>query len=347
MDLRATHKLERFGGVDNVSDLTDMTMISKEFGTFYFSPTADNIDINDNSLITRRDGYRVVYTAGNEIHSLWSDDLDCFFVSGTTLYRLNEDYSSTVLHTGLSGRPVVFASAFGDTYFTDGVYIGYISKFTSTAVTILPAVTDLFKSSMPAGHAMTFYRNVLYVAVNDIVFCSDPLKIRQYDVRFGMIPQFGYITMLQSLDNAIWISDDKSIYCWLGTSHYDFTNRKKSDFPVLINSSTVALSENTMLESDGKSVIMATKYGFYAGTNDGSLVALTKKRYHIPSTFSPVSMGVRWSKETHQCLLAGNVYPSIDGAHIMISTPPLDILTQTYQPWSLPSLIVSLTGTTA
>jgi hypothetical protein len=346
MQLKTTHTVSNFGGIDNINDPIDLVETTKEMGTFYFLSSADNADLTDNRSIERRDGYRIGLTLQNPIHSLWSNEQDCFFISGASLYRLNEDFSYTVLLSGLSGRPMVFTSAFGDVYFTDGIIIGYISAYALTPTVLLPAVVENFKAKMPAGHLITFYRTVLYVAVNDMIFCSDPLKIRQYDIRKGIIPQLGRITMLQALDDALWISDDKAIYCLSGNTIYDFVNYKKSDFPALENGSLVVNAENTSLQSSGKAIIMATRNGFYAGVKDGSFVALTKKHYHIPETFVPTGMGFQWRGDKHQCFLSGKVYPSTAAAHIMVSSPALDTSIQTYQPWSLPSLQLSMTGTT-
>jgi len=346
MDIRPTHQLDRFGGIDNVHERTELKETTKELGTFYFLSEADNTDLNDLYQLQRRVGHRTVLSMPSDIHSLWSDGQDCFFVSGDTLYRLDEHWAYHAILSGLANRRMVFVTAFDDVYFTNGVIIGYIPRSTGIPV-MLPTATGEFKYTMPAGHLIEFYRSVLYVAYNDMIFCSDPLKIRQYDIRHGIIPQLGRLTMLKATDRGLWISDSRSIYYLSGSTHYDFTNDKKYDLPVLENGSITIDSKNTGLDSSGKVVLMATKNGFFIGTNDGALVQATKEHYHIPAEYIPQGLGYKWAGDKHQCFLTGRLYPSIEEANIMVSSPPLDISSEANQPWSLPMFIVAMTGTTA
>ena len=87
MKLISSHKINKFGGVDNVNQLLHLQESTKDLGRIHYLLSAENVDLDDERRITRRDGYRTVLSMGNDLHSLWSDGENCFFISGTTLYR--------------------------------------------------------------------------------------------------------------------------------------------------------------------------------------------------------------------------------------------------------------------
>lgn len=77
-----------------------------------------NIEIGPDGELTRRAGYTLA-RAGDS-HSLWSDGTTAFFVSGTTLYRLNADMSATALGTVVAS-PMSYHAVAGRIYMSNGV----------------------------------------------------------------------------------------------------------------------------------------------------------------------------------------------------------------------------------
>jgi hypothetical protein len=89
------------GGIDQRTDLT----------------AAVNIDLDDSGRASRRAGQtRVVPGAA---HSLFADAGLCLYVQDGALKRLQPDYSSTVLATGLGGDPLRYVSVNGRIYWSD------------------------------------------------------------------------------------------------------------------------------------------------------------------------------------------------------------------------------------
>jgi hypothetical protein len=108
--------LDKFKGLRNDVDPTafepgDMTV-------------ASNVDIEETGKLQRRGGYAQV-RAGSS-HSLWAKGDLCLFVSGTTLYRLKPDFTTTVLASGLAaGLPLSYmAPGNGLVYWANGVDSG-------------------------------------------------------------------------------------------------------------------------------------------------------------------------------------------------------------------------------
>jgi hypothetical protein len=88
--------------------------------------TADNIDLDDSGMPSRRDGYALAL-AGVGAHSLWANEAGDFalFVAGSTLRRLNADMTGTDMVSGLTDGLRMSYAEIGDTvYFCNGAQRG-------------------------------------------------------------------------------------------------------------------------------------------------------------------------------------------------------------------------------
>jgi hypothetical protein len=85
-----------------------------------------NVDIDDSGQIRRRPG-QVTKVAG-AVHSLWASQDNCLFIAGTSLKRLNPDFSATTLANGLTADAVAAYVEVNDRiYWTNGVQTGVVS----------------------------------------------------------------------------------------------------------------------------------------------------------------------------------------------------------------------------
>ncbi len=126
---------------------------------------ADNIDIDDSGQIRRRGGSTKVFTGS--VHSLWSDGSLCLFrQSGGLLKKLNTDYTSTTLKSGIIGNlPLFYLPLNNLVYYSDSVITGIIDDNVSrtwgmaipTAPTLLETVGDLKDGRYQV--ALTYIRN--------------------------------------------------------------------------------------------------------------------------------------------------------------------------------------------
>lgn len=115
--------------------------------------TGTNIDIDDSGGVTRRAG-RTLQRAGVS-HSLWSDNTQALFVEGTTLYRLNADYTATALRTGLTaGLAMAYQKVNDVVYFANGAESGVLQDgaVRSWGLPVPPMlVASATVGDMPAG----------------------------------------------------------------------------------------------------------------------------------------------------------------------------------------------------
>lgn len=88
--------------------------------------SAMNVNISNDGQLARRSGRELKLAAS--AHSLWSDGIICLFVDGTTLKRLNADYTATTVVELTSGDPMSYVSVNGRIYYGNGTDKGVIGE---------------------------------------------------------------------------------------------------------------------------------------------------------------------------------------------------------------------------
>jgi hypothetical protein len=342
MNLQSTHQLNQFSGIDNVNVPTDLEQIN-DSGHTYFFQKAENLDLTNKKNMRRRDGYRIVASL-TDLHSLWSDGDNCFFMDADKLYRLNADMTHTLLLPGFALRPMNYAMVYGKCYFTNGSEIGWIDD---NGVSALPSPTDNFKQPMPPGHLLEFYNQSLYVAVGNILYCSDPTIPAQYDIRHGLIPFKSKITMLKAVDDGLWVSDSEKIYFLQGSTNRDFTVLNRMNVPVLERSAVTIDGRYLGTDSVGKSILMLTSRGICIGSNGGNFLIPTKDRYHGSEFFIVRDAYVRISDNRFQYLVMGYHYPSGESMELQFKFPAPSLDATVNPSWNLPLLHIQMKATTA
>jgi hypothetical protein len=345
MDLTPTHKLEQFGGIDNVH-LPTARQAATQTGMITFLNRAEGVDLGNRRNLERRDGYRTVRTiSGQWVHSLWSNgDNIALVMSDDKMLRLNVDLTTTILMTGFALRRMSFVQAGLNIYFTNGVEIGC---YDDNGVRALATPTDPFKAALKPGHIIEYYNHTLYTAVNNVLYCSDPVFIEQYDIRRGLIPFPSRITMVKAVEDGLWVSDLSRVYFLQGTNMYDFQTIRKSSYPALENSAVATDSVYLNGDNPAQCVIFSTTQGVCVGFSGGSFVNQTIDRYHIPESFIANAAFVRTQKDKYQYLLMGMDVASGETMDIVTRLPLADTTMVHNRAWDLPTFIVEITGTTA
>jgi hypothetical protein len=197
---------------------------------------------------------------------------------------------------------------------------------------------------MPAGHLMEFYNQVVYVAVGNLIYCSDPTFPAQYDYRKGIIPFKSRITMLKAVDDGLWISDSESIYFLNGSTIWDFSFQPRQASPVIERSATTIDGRFLGTDSNSKSVIMLTPSGICLGANGGNFLTPTADRYHGSNFFIVEDAFVRITNDRYQYLVMGHDYQSGAPIELLAGFQVPSMESEMYHPWSLPFLQVQFTA---
>ena len=86
------------------------------------------MDIDNEGKAKRRTGYTRKYTPSGKIHSMWSNDRICLFVEGSTLKRLNADYTASTIRDGVSTLPMSYVDVNENVYYSNATVNGYVDS---------------------------------------------------------------------------------------------------------------------------------------------------------------------------------------------------------------------------
>jgi len=174
--------------------------------------TAQNVDIDDNSLVTRRSGRTRVYTGTP--HSFWVYPQDkgvAYFVEGSQLKRLNANYSTTTVATLRSNRPLCYTEINNEIVASNGTDLGWLSGLAFTS--FVGGGGDTFSTAMPAGQYIAFdYGDGAFLSAREsVIYRSKPYNAETRDIRYSEFPMDGYIRMLACVEDGWWVATDKHV----------------------------------------------------------------------------------------------------------------------------------------
>jgi hypothetical protein len=289
-DLQAS--IGYFSGINNVDDSMRLPPTPVKIGTggykaAYPLTQAVNVDIDNTYALSSRDG-STIKVAGTDAHSGWAKDRLAFFVDGTSLYLLNEDYSITQLLSGLTlGARMSYWPVNDRVYMTNGSFIGYYTPITINSI-VNPNKT--YKAPLPAGKFIAYLKGVLFVAKGKVLYISDAL-CDHYDVRTGFRVFENDITMLRPVDEGIYVSDGRTWFLVEKRAFADDPAEFKKE-PVLDNDAIpytdVNINGKDLAEgTEGTFAMWCSQDGICIGDNKGVVIIKNKDTYY----FTPRAIG--------------------------------------------------------
>jgi len=243
--------------------------------------SARNCDLDNSGMLSLRSGY--VKTLLGNYQSLWSNGSICLFKDKDrgSLKSLDQDLKtvSTIL-TSLNPTSIVsYVTVGDDVYLTDNAIIGYIREGSFHYLTD-PGQT--FKTVMPAGHLIEYYKSRLYVARDNLIIYSDPATFQYYDKRHNFIWMAGKVTLLKAVEDGIYISDGKDTYFMSGSSPKEFVLVKVADYRANEDSVIKTPAENIGLNGlKGDVLIWASPKGICLGGPGGEFINLTHDKIYL------------------------------------------------------------------
>lgn len=216
-------QFETFLGIDNTSDLAASRIIGK--GIYLFE--ADNVDIDDNGKIHRRDGYVEQLLNSATVHSLWADGDLALYVDNNVLFKLDRDLNPVGLIYGVDPTDrMSYVRVFQEVYFANNSIVGYIVNGFPYP---FPEPNKHFKIKMLGGHILEYYNNRLYASQGPNLIYSDATVLKQMDKRKNALAFPGHITMVKSVADGLYVSaGEHTIFC-KGTGPQDFTYTQVMD----------------------------------------------------------------------------------------------------------------------
>lgn len=302
-----------------------MKPVTLQRGSAGLNTKDDPADLGDNELqaavnITHRGnkgrpGRRVGYTyvASGAFHSVFSQIgyADCYVVkdreNDAAIYKVANDLSLTEVCDGLTkSAKVDWCNVSGDLYYTNGTQNGLIRQGLSDS---WPAQeytgfdNDRVYSAAPVGHHLAWYSTRMFVAVDNVVYWSEPFKYGLF--RLSILWQFqSKVVMIQPVESGLFISDENQVW------FYRFRHPAKVEqitkvapFPALEWCWTHDKPDglDIGLEEPGACCLFGTVEGGYLGTPYGAMIPLTKNKILYPSGLS-AGAGLLYGDNFIQCM---------------------------------------------
>ncbi len=209
--------------------------------------------------------------------------------SGTSLITLN---SAGGIRVALpySARPhieavnVYCSPADGDKlYFAQQATNG-TSSLTVTGLQSAVPLRTQFIEPPPAGHLLAYLGGRLYVAVDNLVFYSDPYATEHFRLGDNFIPFPQKVTLLGAVDDGLFVSSDKTY----------FLPGVDPEQQALITKSKAKAVAGTMAtvdwvdvgdggESSGEALMWMSDQGVMLGGAGGVLQNVTRKTLRVPA----------------------------------------------------------------
>ena len=287
MDNALLFGLKGFSGVNNIDPewrLPVSEVDKAHIGIVADMVAIENLDIGNTHALKTRDG-SVQKITGADLHSLWSNGVECFYVDETTLYYLTAQYTAIALKSGLAPNArMVYQEVNDRIYMTNGQWIGY---FKNMSIHELAAPSLAYKVAMPPGQHMAFFEGQLHVASGKVLYISDALS-DHYDIRFGYRQFSGNITLLHGVGKGLYVADGQT---WFMTrspavrADEPDEFRREEALPVnAIPYTDVEISGSEVKDGiDGDYLMWTSEEGVCLGDGSGKVFQATLAKYHLPA----------------------------------------------------------------
>lgn len=343
---------------------------------------ADNCQLDATGKLSRRAG-RTLKLSGN-FHALWSDGTQTLVVQDSNLLRINADYTTTLLRSGLTaGLRMAYSAINGQVYYSNGLQTGVIENGASrswgidpptwqpaaavtvgkmfagvyqfamvflradgqqsgtglaesvtvpadgggiafsqipvsadpgvvgkaiylstangdvlyraltlanaaTSVTYANDGTDLqspldtqFLQDAPASHIIAYYRGLLYVAVENLLFYSEPFGLELFDLR-KFFAFSSKIAIVAPVEDGLYVATENETVFLPGRNPDELTRIKKADYGGLPG--TLAYAPSKLVDKNGSAsdppvAIWLSPRGVITAMNGGVLRDMTEGHY--------------------------------------------------------------------
>ncbi len=268
--------LEKFTGINNVADANNL-----EIGEL---SEAKNMDIDNEGKAKRRTGFTRKYTPSGKVHSMWSNDRICLFVEGSTLKRLNTDYTASTIRDGVSSLPMSYVDVNENVYYSSATVNGYVDSFGNDNQFSTPS--DNYKEKTKTGQYIEYFNGRIFIAKNETIWYTDAYNYSVIDMRTNAIKMKDEVTMLKAVDDGIYVSigdinDRSSIVFLSGNTPSDMTSREVAGYGAIEGTAVKTKSAFVGDGAVGKKVLWTSRKGICLGENGGRFTNLTATRYEV------------------------------------------------------------------
>lgn len=254
---------------------------------------AVNVDITDSYRISRRPG-RLSTAIASPSHSMFSALGTTLFVSGTELYRLDPGPTATQVKTGLTDGARLRAALVNNQIFFLNGYERGIFDLPSQSVqdwiagTYYGPRTNRTFESPPSGHNLELYNGRIFIALDNILWFTEPFGYGWVDYSQNLIPLDSRITMVRGVTGGLYVSTLQATYFFSGAGPEDFQKRRVATYPVIegtdveCDAEDLGASDMEVPVAGMTGIICTTTQGICFAGPEGYFRNLTKETIYYP-----------------------------------------------------------------
>lgn len=260
---------------------------------------AVNISIDDRGLATLRQGDSLIMSGS--FHSLFCDGGDCFVIqegeSSDTLNKVNADLSLSVVRAGLSkGLRCELAQTNTDTFYGNGVQCGFIRAGVNYEWPVNPyrgpdADID-FATSIPVPTHIAFAQGgKCIISSGQSAFINhEPFKYGLFAAALGFIGFESDVSMVCPVQSGFFVSDQRQTWFFrkIDGGWYRYKQELVDVAPVIEWSLAAekVLLRDIDIDLPGFGRVWASQEGICLGTDDGTVINLTKEKVKYPAGYA-------------------------------------------------------------
>jgi len=252
---------------------------------------AVNIQIDDTFRPERRGGATAI--SAGVYRDLHQNNWNMLVVKNDWLTHIDRHMNETPLLL-VADIPMFYANIGNATYFNNGLNRGIYSAGIVDPwekMSYRGAETTEHYDGPPRGSILCYFRGVMYMAMDNIVFGSMPFRTDLWNYAKWMIPFSSKVLSINGIENCLYVSDEYGIYAHVGDGFRNYQQKKVWDSPAITG--TVKMARGF---AEGKdALIFATEDGLCAGFGDGSFTSLTEEKISI----SGRTIGSAYINKTH------------------------------------------------
>lgn len=229
-----------------------------ESGVTGFS-RADDVVFDVTGAPSRRNGFSLL--SSGVVSSVFSCGHYGVCVKDGYLSIINEDWTVTATATTL-GKKVAWERVFDGkddvVFYSDGVKVGRVVNRASTTWTVgsyvgvnsTAAQVRQFLSAVPAGHILRIFNGRMYVAVDNILFISEPYAFSWFDALTAFVFD-RKITMVNAVQSGLFVGTTEEVVFMAGSGPQDFARVKALSSGAVFGSDVGVTAAGVGVQSGG------------------------------------------------------------------------------------------------
>lgn len=175
----------------------------------------------------------------------------------------------------------------------DGDQLGRATSFPAVFTSLVvaepptgkPPLTQ-YLSTMAPGELICWHNGRLVTARDGALRFSEPLRPHLHDMAYGVLPVSGQVTMIESVSDGLYVSDNRGVWFFTGEDPTKFEQKVVSSAQAFMRSSAKVPPEyfpEKLVPDKNPVALWLSQDGYLVGMSGGATVRLQADRLKVPS----------------------------------------------------------------